>query len=116
MWRTQAGERILRGAEARLIRTALAVLVDQVEMEIEGISESSDFGIPVFDRLQGRQKLALLADVGDHLLCSTDPPPPLTATNESAVAVLYKVIEDWVAMEVDNEADLREMSGEDPFE
>ena len=99
-----------------MVRTALAVLVDQVEMEIEGISESSDFGVPIFDRLQSRQKLKLIADVGHHLLCSTGPPPPLTATNESAIAVLYKVIEDWVAMELDNEADLREMPGEDPFE
>ena len=105
MWRTQTGERLLQGAEARLIRTALGVLVDQVEEEIEGLRESLEFGVPIFDRLQGRQKLALLADVGHHLLCSTDPPPPLTATNESAVAVLYKVIEDWVGMEVDNEDD-----------
>lgn len=114
MWHTQAGDRVLCGAEARLIRTSLGVLVDQVEMEIEGISELSDFGIPIFDRLHGRQKLALLGDVGHQLLCSTDPPPPLTATNESAVAVLYKVIEEWVALEIDSEADFREM-GEDPF-
>lgn len=89
MWRTQAGERILQGTEARLIRTALGVLVDQVEEEIDGLRESLEFGAPIFDRLQDRQKLALLADVGHHLLCSTDAPPPLTATNESAVAVLY---------------------------
>jgi hypothetical protein len=92
------------------------VLVNQVEMEIEGISELSEFGVPNFDRLQARQKLALLADVGHHLLCSTDPPPPLTGTNESAVAVLYKVIEDWVNMEVDDEDAIREMAGEDPFD
>lgn len=115
MWRTQTGDRVLTGAEARLIRTALAVLVDQIEMEIEGISELSDFEVPIFDRLQSRQKLALLADVGHHLLCSTGPPPQLTATNESAVAVLYKVIEEWVEMEIDNEEEIREMPGEDPF-
>lgn len=115
MWRTQAGERILRGAEARLIRSAFAVLVDQVEEEIEGLRESLEIGIPIFDRLQARQKLALLSDVGHHLLCSTGPPPPLTATNESAVAALDKVIEDWVTMEVDDEASTRGMPGEEPF-
>jgi len=118
MWRTQAGERLLRGAEARLIRLALGVLVDQVEEEIDGLRESLEFGfgIPIFDRLQGRQKLALLADVGHHLLRSTDPPPPLTAINESAVAVLYRVIEDWVRTDVDMEEAIRETLGEDPFE
>ncbi|HEY3965175.1 MAG TPA: hypothetical protein VGM05_11540 [Planctomycetaceae bacterium] len=116
MWRTQAGERLLHGAEARLIRTALGVLVDHVEEEIDGLRDSLAFSVPIFDRLQGRQKLALLADIGHHLLCSTDPPPPLTATNESAVAVLYRVIEDWVALEVDSEDDFREMPGEDPFD
>ena len=115
MWRTQIGERILRGAEARLVRTALGVLVDQVEEEIEGLRESVELGIPIFDRLQGRQKLALLADVGDHLLHSTDPPPPLTAINLSAVAVLYRVVEDWVGMEVDDEDEILEMPGEAPF-
>ena len=115
MWRTQAGERLLQGAEARLIRTALGVLVDQIEMEIEGIDELSDFGIPIFDRLLVRQKLALFADVGHHLLCSTDPPPPLTAINESAVAVLYRVVEDWVDMEIENEEGIPEMPDEDFF-
>lgn len=115
MWRTQTGERILGGAEAQLLRTALGVLVDQVEEEIDDLRESLEFGVPIFDRLDGRQKLALLADVGHHLLCSTDPPPPLTATNESAVAVLYKVIEEWVGMEIDEEESIREMPGEDPF-
>lgn len=115
MWNTQAGERLLQGAEARLIRMAFGVLVDQVEMDIAAIGELHDFGVPIFDRLQGRQKLALLADVGHHLLCSTDPPPPLTATNESAVAVLYRVIEDWVGMEIENEGGSPEMPDEDPF-
>lgn len=115
MWRTQDGERILAGAEARLIRTALGVLVDQVEEEIAGFRESLEFGVPIFDRLEGRQKLALLAEVGHHLLRSTRHPPQLTATNESAVAVLYKVVEDWVAMEVDTEEEIREMPLEDPF-
>jgi hypothetical protein len=115
MWRTQAGERILNGAEARLLRTALGVLVDQVEEEIDGLRDSLEFAVPIFDRLEGRQKLALLADVGHHLLCSTDPPPPLMATNESAVAVLYRVVEDWVEMEVEDENVIREMPGEDPF-
>jgi hypothetical protein len=115
VWRTQTGERILSGAEARLIRTALGVLVDQVEEEIQGFRESLDFGVPLFDRLQDRQKLALLAEVGDHLLRSTGAPPPLTATNESAVAVRYRVIEEWVAMEVDDEEAIREMQNGDLF-
>jgi hypothetical protein len=114
MWRTQTGERVLCGAEARLIQTALGVLVDQIEMDIE-FSDQSDFGVPVFDRLEARQKLALLADVCDHLLRSTEPPPQLTATNESAIAVLYAVIEDFVRAEVEAEDDVRGMPDGDPF-
>ena len=116
MWRTQTGERVLIGAEARLIQTALGVLVDQIEMEIE-FGDQSDFGVPIFDRLAAPQKLALLADVCHHLLRSTEPPPQLTATNESAVAVLYAVIEDFVHSEVefDDEEELRGMPDADEF-
>lgn len=115
MWQTQIGERLLQGAEARLIQTALGVLVDQVEEEIEGYRDQSDFGVSIFDRLEARQKLALIAEVCHHLLRSTDPPPKLTAINESAVAVLYEVIEEWVHLEVDDEETFREIPDGHPF-
>ncbi len=107
--------RILLGAEARLLLSAFGVLVDQLEEVIAGYRESLEFGVPVFDRLQGGQQLALLAEVGHHLFCSTAPPPPLTAVNEAAVAVLYRVIEEWVTMEVDDEDVIRAMPGQDPI-
>ena len=116
MWRTQIGERLLQGAEAHLIQTALGVLVDQVEEEIEGYRDQSDFGIPIFDRLDARQKLALLADVCDHLFRSTAPPPKLTATNESAIAVLYEVVDLFVQFEVDDEETIRKMPDGHPYD
>jgi hypothetical protein len=116
MWRTQIGARLLQGAEARLMKTALGVLADQIEAEIAGHRDDFDFGVPVFDRLDCRQRLALVADIGHHLLRSTDSPPQLTASNESALAVVYKVVEDRVSMEVDDEELIQELGCcEDPF-
>ena len=102
MWWTPDGERILQGAEARLFREGLAVLVDMVREDDEGHQE---FGAPPFDKLQPNQKLAVLAEVSIALLQEDRPMPRLTAVREAAVAAVYEAIMIWVEMEIDQAAD-----------
>lgn len=82
-WRTEIGERTLKGAEATLFRESLGNVVDMVEAELAGDSDLWEFGIPVFDQLGAHAKLALLAEVGWALLRDTDACPKLTAINQS---------------------------------
>ena len=55
MWWTPDGKRILQGAEARLFREALAMIVDMVREDAWGFWQ---FDAPPFDKLQPNQKLA----------------------------------------------------------
>ena len=102
MWWTPDGERILQGAEARLFREGLAVLVDMVREDYEGYQE---FGTPPFDNLQPNQKLAVLAEVSSALLQEGRPMPRLTAVREATVAAVYEAIMIWVEMEIDQSAE-----------
>ncbi len=49
MWWTPDGKRILQGAEGRLFREALAIIVDMVRDDTEGLRQ---FTAPPFDNLQ----------------------------------------------------------------
>lgn len=104
-WRTEIGERILKGAEAALFRESLGIVVDMVEAEIVGDSDPWEFGVPVFDQLAAPAKLALLAEVGWALLRDTDACPKLTAINEAAVAALFANIEHSLQFEIDTQKD-----------
>lgn len=109
-WRTQLGERTLKGAEAELIREALGHVIDMVDEEIAGYADPWQFGVMLFDRLEQRARLALLADVGWALLRETDVCPKLTAISESGVAVLFMDIEQSIQFEIDTQDD-----SDDPF-
>ncbi len=98
MWWTPDGERILQGAEARLFREALGMVVDMVREDAEG---SWQFIAPPFDNLQPNQKLAVLAEVGSALLRANQPMPRLTAVREAAVGAVYEAIMLMVEMEID---------------
>ena len=76
MWCTPDGERILQGAEGRLFRDALGMVVELVRDDAEGLRQ---FNAPPFDKLQPNQKLAVLAQIGTALLCKDQPMPRLTA-------------------------------------
>jgi hypothetical protein len=104
-WRTQIGERTLQGAEATLIREALAMMVDMVEQEISDHDDLWEFGVPLFDRLPAPAKLALLAQVGWALLRATDVCPPLTAINEATIGALFRHIEQSIHLELDDADD-----------
>ena len=105
MWWTPDGERILQGAEARLFREALGVIVDMVRDDNEGLLE---FAAPPFDKLQPNQKLAVLAKVGSALLQENQPMPRLTAVREAAVGAVYEAIMLMVEMEIDQPAEEHE--------
>ena len=100
MWWTPDGERTLNGQEAALFREALGVLTDFVRDDERG--DLCQFGISVFDGLQGAQKLAVLAEVGMSLLCEEEPASTLTAVREATVAVIYELVRDMVQLEVDD--------------
>ena len=105
MWWTPDGERILQGAEARLFREALGMIVDMVRDDAEGLWQ---FGAPPFDKLQPNQKLAVLAQVGTALLCKDQPMPRLTAALEAAVGAVYEATRILVEMEIDQAPEWRE--------
>jgi len=101
-WKTQWGERHAVGAEAELIREAIAYVQDMALSEIEDPDEKWLFQVPVFDRIEPSSKLVLLASVGEALLSET-PPPPLTAITEGTVAALYNAVKQLVAIEIDEQ-------------
>jgi hypothetical protein len=105
MWWTPDGERILQGAEARLFRDALGMVVDMVRDDEEGVWQ---FGAPPFDNLRPNQKLAVLAQVGSALFREDQPVPRLTAFEEATVGAVYEMIGIMVELEIDQPAEDRE--------
>jgi hypothetical protein len=105
-WHTQLGRRVLQGAEAALIREAIAHLRDTIEGEIAGYVAPWDLGVVLFDRLEPPARLALLAEVGWALLRETESCPRLTAVNEAAVAAVFRDIEQMIQYEIDSQDDM----------
>ena len=99
-WHTQGGDRTLAGAEAVLIREALAYVVDMVEDDIVEPADPWEFGVAAFDCLEPSARLAMLAEVGWPLLRDTESFPELTALNEATVAVLFIAIEQLLELEI----------------
>ena len=104
-WHSQRGDRTLTGAEAVLIRETLAYVVDMVEEDITASADPWEFGVAAFDRLEPPARLAMLAEVGWHLLRDTESYPELTALNEATVAVLFNAIEQAIELEIDCQRD-----------
>lgn len=116
MWRTPGGERTLVGAEAALLREAIAYVADMIEIdaEIEELDEHWVWGVAVFDQLAWQQKLALLAHVASALLETSTPPLPLTAISEGAVGALYEAISQQIEYEIEDAENISEFGG-DPY-
>lgn len=105
MWHTSEGDRTLEGAEAVLIREAIGWVADMLELEASDPTDVWTFGVPAFDYLEVRQKLALLCQVGEALLRPDIAPPNLTACHEATVGSLYQGIEQCIQIEIDDDAD-----------
>jgi hypothetical protein len=105
MWHTQAGDRVLAGAEARLFKASLRFMVDILEDDDQ--EDSWAFRIEMFDRLTVGQKLTMLCDVARALLDPAVPMPELTAVNEATVAAVYQNLLDNILMEVDDDGEIQ---------
>lgn len=90
VWRTQLGERVLRGGEWELFREGVSVLWDLIEDSPE--DDPYPTGVNTFDRLQRNQKLVLLATVSRALRDEEVPSPKLTALTEATVAAVFRHI------------------------
>ncbi len=100
-WRTEIGERTLAGAEAALIRMKLHHVVTIIDEVLEGHLKGWQFGVRLFDSLNSRSQLALLAEVGAGLLRETVVCPELNALNEATIAVLFRSMEDGIEIELE---------------
>ncbi len=104
MWSTPEGDRVIQGYEAALIREAVGVMIDELELLADQTAfPPLEFGIPVWDGLTWQQKLATLDQVLRHLLQPLLPPLPLTAIYESAVGAIFEKIKCGIEIELDLE-------------
>ncbi len=102
MWATPDGDRIISGHEAALIREAVAVMIDELELLVDQTAfPPLEFGIPVWDSLTWQQKLATLDQVVRHLLQPTPSTLPLTAIYESAIGAIFEKIKCCIEVELD---------------
>lgn len=104
-WRTQAGTRILKGAEAALYREMMATMADELVMEMDYEFEPAPSGIRIFDQLPAIARLALLAEVSTALLRETDQVPQLRAINESVIGALFVALRANIDYEIDTSED-----------
>jgi len=98
MWRTECGERILKGAEARVFAEALSGLLDEA---ISGTLDDYELAVECFDNLTSGQRISTLSIIGNGLLRKDVPSIELTAVVEGAIAAVFKHIENRIAYDID---------------
>ena len=101
MWRTPRGERVLEGAEAELFQYPVRCYVEEL-LEAERFEDNVPVGVGLFDALTLAQKLAMLDEVSQALLCASVPRPALTAISEGTVAAVFAYLLQQVEIELDN--------------
>lgn len=108
MWRTEIGDRGLKGTEAEVFQWGLERLVaeftgllwsDDDELEFE----EYNVGVRVFDALSGPEKLAILEHVAHALLAKSVACPQHTAVAEGAIAAVYHQLVGEVEVGIDEE-------------
>jgi hypothetical protein len=98
MWRTECGERILEGAEAKIFAETLLSLLD---FTVADELDLYDLGIESFDNLTFGQRISVLSIIGNGLLREDVPPAALTAVVEGAIAAVFKHIRNEIIYEID---------------
>lgn len=98
MWRTSCGDRILKGAEARLFAETMLSLLDEA---IFDQWEDYDLGIEAFDNLTYGQKASVLSAIGEGLFKKEVKPVELTAVLEAAIAAVFAHLRSEVLFELD---------------
>jgi len=87
MWRTQYGDRILEGTEAKVFAEALLNLLDEVTL---CDFDDYELGIECFDSLTYGQKISVLATIGNGLFRKDVKPVELTAVLEAGIAAVFE--------------------------
>jgi hypothetical protein len=109
MWHTHDGDRVLRGAEAKVFAESLLDLA-QFGISVDGDSWT---GITVFDSLAYHQKIAILHQVADALFRESVPMPELTAVLEGGVGAVIEnlrmLVEEEVQADPDGDGSLRRL-------
>ena len=103
MWRTEQGNRVLKGAEAALFFECLGDLWAEIELCAE-IEEDHRVGIKIFDNLAVGQKLSMLIHAGEALIDPTIPAPRLMAVNEATVAAVFNQLRINLEVQFDDPA------------
>ncbi len=105
MWKTPEGERTLKGGEAAFVIEAISSLWDELEGQFayDEDDDCTPWNIPIFDRLGGGQKIALLASVGRALLREDVTSPELNAINEATVGVIFDYAKALLQFELDSD-------------
>jgi hypothetical protein len=88
MWVTALGERVLRGAEWKLVRVGISTLWDEIESRADD-EEPGMTDVETFDRLTRPERLVLLARVARGLHDRDEPCADLTPLNEATVAAVF---------------------------
>jgi len=98
MWRTQYGDWILEGAEAKVFAEALTSLLDEAIM---GTLDDYELGILCFDTLTFGQKISVLATIGNGLFRKDVKPVELTAVLEAGIAAVFEHLKNKIIIEID---------------
>jgi len=100
MWRTSAGDRVLRGAEWKLFRAGVALLRLELKDALpDDISVAT--GVRVYDALPPGQQLLQLALVAEALHDEQISAPELSAVNEATVAAVFAELLHALTLELD---------------
>lgn len=101
MWHTPEGDRVLRGAEAKLIKAAITGVVELILEERGMFMDQWKYGVRLFDELEPSQRLATLDRVATYLLTDTPECLDLCASYEAAVGALFEHIRVELVWEAD---------------
>lgn len=101
MWHTPDGDRVLRGAEAKVFAESL---LDLAQNELV---EDGDYciGVTAFDSLTYPQKITILNEVAQALFREEVPMPELTAVLEGAAGAVIENLQMLVEEEVQTDPD-----------
>jgi len=98
MWRTEYGDRILEGAEAKVFAEALSSLLDEAIMDT---LDDYELGIKCFDTLTFGQKISVLATIGNGLFKKDVKPVALTAVLEAGIGAVFNHLYNNIIVEID---------------
>jgi hypothetical protein len=102
MWQTPQGVRVLRGAEARLFRTGVLLLHEQIADFLDNADPELNIptGIPIFDSLEPEGKTIALAEIAKGLLRTKSPAEAIKPWHNAAVLAVYRTIKTNVQVEM----------------